>query len=168
MNIPTAKAIFRINMTLSVFRNIKHVTLCALRLLVVLLVALPTVAFAVVQCPSHDQSFETFLQQFEEDIEFQRSRIVLPLVYRSGEYTMTNVMVELWNLEKIKKLDYPLILSRQGRKTEKVTEDIVLSTKRYVEVFHDGPPDSDLYRVLYKFRNIDGCWFLEEVHDKSE
>ena len=47
-------------------------------------------------------------------------------------------------------------------------ESILLSTKRYAEVFHDGPPESDLYRVLYKFRNIGGCWFLEEMHDKSK
>lgn len=46
-------------------------------------------------------------------------------------------------------------------------ESILLSTKRYAEVFHDGPPESDSYRVLYKFRSIDGCWFLEEMHDKS-
>jgi hypothetical protein len=137
-------------------------------LLAAILIILPTVAYAVVQCPTPDRSFKAFLQRFEEDIEFQRSRLVLPLVSRSGEYTMTNTLVELWDIEKIKKLSYPLILTRQGRKTEKVAEDVVLFTKRYVEVFHDGPPESDMYRMLYKFRNIEGCWFLEEVHDKSQ
>lgn len=137
-------------------------------LLAVMLVVLPTVAHAVVQCPVPDRSFKAFLQRFEEDVEFQRSRLVLPLVSRSGEYTMTDALVELWDIEKIKKLDYPLILSRQSRKAEKVAEDFVLLTKRYAEVFHDGPPESDMYRMLYKFRHIDGCWFLEEVHDKSQ
>jgi hypothetical protein len=137
-------------------------------LLAVMMIVLPSVASAVMQCPKPDRSFKAFLQRFEEDIEFQRSRLVLPLVYRSGEYTMTNVLVELWDIEKIKKLDYPLILSKRGKKTENVTEAILLSTKRYTEIFHDGPSGSDLYRMLYKFRSIDSCWFLEEVHDKSQ
>ena len=122
----------------------------------------------MVQCPAPDHSFKAFLQRFEEDAGFQRSRLALPLVARLGEYTMADVTVELWNTDKIRSLDYPLILARKGRKVEHVTEAIVLSTKRYAEVFQDGPPESDLYRMLYKFRNINGCWFLEEVHDKSE
>lgn len=149
-------------------RKGNHIIHYVWSLLAAMLVVLPTVAQAVVQCPTPDRSFKVFLQQFEKDIEFQRSRLVLPLVSRSGEYTMTDTLVELWDIEKIKKLDYPMILSRQGRKAEKVAEDVVLFTKRYAEVFHDGPPESDMYRMLYKFRHIDGCWFLEEVHDKSQ
>jgi len=134
----------------------------------VMMIISPTTALSVVQCSTPDHSFKKFLQRFEENIEFQRSRIVLPMVARFGDYTMTNVIIELWNTEKIKNLNYPLILSSQGRKKEHVIESIMISTKRYTEVFHDGPPESDLYRVLYKFRNIDGCWFLEEMHDKSK
>lgn len=141
---------------------------CVCSLFVAMLVFLPMVASAVVQCPAPDRSFKAFLQQFEEDIEFQRSRLVLPLVSRSGEYTMTNVLVEPRDIEKIKELDYPLMLSRQGRKIENVTESILLSTKRYAEVFHDGPPEYDLYRMLYKFRSINNSWFLEAVYDKSQ
>lgn len=152
----------------SVSRKENYIIHYVLSLLVAMLLIMPAMASAVVQCTIPDQSFKTFLQRFEEDIEFQRSRLVLPLVSRSGEYTMANVLIELWDIEKIKALDYPLILSRQGRKTENVTESILLPTKRYTEVFHDGPPESDLYRRLYKFRSIDNCWFLEEVHDKSQ
>lgn len=137
-------------------------------LLTALVIVLSTSAFAVVQCPTPDRSFKAFLQRFEGDIEFQRARLVLPLVSRAGEYTMTDVMIELWDMEKIKSLDYPLILPQKKRQAEKVMETILLSTKRYAEIFQDGPPESDVYRMLYKFRNVDGCWFLEEVHDKSE
>ncbi len=135
--------------------------------IMLLLVIFPTAASAVVECSTPDRSFKAFLQRFEQDIKFQHSRLVLPLVFRSGDYTMTDVVIELVDLGKVEKLDYSLILSLQGRTAENVSESILLSTKRYVEVFHDGPPESDLYRMLYKFRNIEGCWFLEEVHDKS-
>lgn len=107
-----------------------------------LLAASSPTAFAVVQCPSPDRSFKTFLHRFEEDIEFQRTRFVLPLVSRSGKCTMTDTKVELWDLERIQRLDYPLILSQQGKKTGKATESVVLSTKRYAEVFQDGPSES--------------------------
>lgn len=126
-------------------------------------------AQSAIACPVPDRKgFSEFLKKFEDDVAFQRKRIVLPLVVREGEYTMTNVSISLWGMEKIKSLDYPLILSRAERAKALVAEDILLITKRYVEVFHDGPPESDLYRMLYKFRSIGGCWFLEELHDKSE
>lgn len=141
---------------------------CMTHLFAVLLILLSPPVLAVVQCPVSDHSFRGFLQRFEEDPEFRQRRLVLPLVARLGEYTMTDVTIELWNVNKMRSLDYPLILNRQGRKQEHVTEIIMLLTKRYAEVFHDGPPESDLYRMLYKFRSIGGCWFLEEVHDKSE
>lgn len=41
-----------------------------------------------------------------------------------------------------------------------------IATQHYVEVFH-SKPEADSYLVLYKFRNLDGCWYLEELHDKS-
>ncbi len=161
--------IFRLTVLLKICFCFKDGSIArSIRLFVLaMMIILPTTAFSVVQCSTPDRSFKGFLQRFEESIKFQRSRIVLPMVARFGDYTMTNVVIELWSLEKLKNLDYPLILSLQGRKKEHVMESIVLSTKRYAEVFHDGPPESDLYRVLYKFRNIGGCWFLEEMHDKS-
>lgn len=45
---------------------------------------------------------------------------------------------------------------------------VLLQRSRYAELFQDGPADTDSYRMLYKFRKIHGCWFLEELHDKSE
>jgi hypothetical protein len=123
----------------------------------------------VLECPVPDKNgFDDFLKKFEEDINFQRTRLILPLVVREGDYSMAVVEVSLWDLGKIKSLQEPLILSKSQRKKELVTEDILLNTKRYVEVFHDGPPESDLYRMLYKFRFVNGCWYLEELHDKSE
>ena len=150
------------------FSNFGLVTKCIRFCVLAVLLMSPVTAFSVAKCSKPDRSFKEFLQHFEESIEFQRNRIVLPLVARFGDYTMTNVVIELWDAEKLKKLDYPLILSSQGRVKNHVVESILLSTKRYAEVFHDGPPESDLYRVLYKFRNIDGCWFLEGIHDKSK
>lgn len=123
----------------------------------------------MVECTVPDnKGFTVFLKKFEEDIGFQRTRIILPLVVREGDYSMAAVKVLLWDSAKIQSLSEPLILSKSQRKKAFVAEDVLLNTKRYVEVFHDGPPESDLYRMLYKFRAISSCWYLEELHDKSE
>lgn len=135
--------------------------------LMTVFVILPMTAFAVEKCATPDKSFDNFLQKFESDVAFQRSRLILPLVARFGDYMMSNVVIELWTIDKIKALDYPLVLTDEGKRKEVVKETTLLNTPRYVEVYHEGPPESDSYRVLYKFRNIEGCWFLEEMHDKS-
>lgn len=132
------------------------------------IISVPNMAFSMVKCSKKDSSFKEFLIKFEEGKEFQQNRIIFPLVVRFGDYTMTNIIIELWNLKKINNIGYPLIMSPQAQHKKRIAESVVLSTNRYAEIFHDGPPESDIYRVLYKFRNIDDCWFLEEMHDKSK
>lgn len=121
---------------------------------------------AVIECRSPDKSFKSFYQRFTENARFQQSRIISPLVYRFGDYTMTTPVVELWDMAKLKAFEHPLILSRSQRKTEGINEAFLLVTSRYSEVFQDRP-EADDYRMLYKFRNVGGCWFLEEAHDKA-
>lgn len=119
------------------------------------------------RCPAKDKGFKNFLKKFVADVPFQQSRVIFPLVYRYGDYSMTNPVVELWDANKIRSLPYPLIRNSLQMKAERMEQSYLLLTDRYSEVFQDIP-DSDSERVLYKFRNVDGCWFLEEVHDKSE
>jgi hypothetical protein len=141
------------------------VSLCAC-----LALMLPTagVAQVALQCTVADtKGFPAFLKKFEEDIGFQRSRIALPLVVREGDYIVQGVSIALWDIEHIKALDWPLILPRKDRNKEGVSEEVLLHTQRYSEVLQEGPPETDSYRLLYKFRNVGGCWFLEELHDRS-
>lgn len=126
----------------------------------------PATCAAVVECRTPDKAFRSFYQRFAENIEFQQSRIIFPLVYRFGDYTMTTPVVELWDMAKLKAFDHPLILSHNQRKAEGINEAFLLVTRRYSEVFQDRP-EADDYRMLYKFRNVGGCWFLEEAHDKA-
>lgn len=126
----------------------------------------PLVSSAIAVCKEPDKSFKNFLSNFTEDAAFQQGRIIFPLVYRFGDYTMTDLIIELWDKDKIKTLAYPLILSRGQRKKEGIQQSYLLTTSRYAEVFQDRA-EADDYRILYKFRNIEGCWFLEEVHDKA-
>ena len=133
-----------------------------------LMVPISAEAQLALQCPVADtKGFAVFLKRFEEDISFQRSRIVLPLVVREGDYTVQGVSIALWDIEKIKALDWPLILPRKDMSRQGVSEAVLLHTPRYSEVLQDGPSETDSYRLLYKFRNIGGCWFLEELHDRS-
>jgi len=53
------------------------------------------------------------------------------------------------------------------RKKGKLVQTILLNTERYSEVYQEYGGEGDSPRILYKFRNISGCWYLEEIHDKS-
>jgi hypothetical protein len=140
----------------------------ALKLFVFLALCVPLICHAQIErCQIPDKSFKAFFGRFVDDLQFQRSRIIFPLMYRYGDYTITNPTIELWDLKKVESLADPLIRNMKQRKSENIAQSFLLVTNRYSEVFHDVP-NGDYERVLYKFRNINSCWYLEEVHDKSE
>ncbi|MES1982630.1 MAG: hypothetical protein V4443_09145 [Pseudomonadota bacterium] len=119
-----------------------------------------------VMCAKADPSFTHFLETFSEDKNFQRGRILVPLVVRQGDYFVNGAEVKLMSQPEIAKLPYSLFRSAKERKADYVSQSIALETSRYAEVLHDKD-EADSDRVLYMFRNIEGCWFLEEFHDKS-
>lgn len=140
-----------------------------LRLLVISF-AFPSIGeastIAPVTCTQPDTSFHRFLRSFGEDKKFQRTRLLIPLVARYGEYSVNGAQIEVLDQPEINNLPYPLFRSAKERASDGIYQDIVLLSKRYAEVFH-GQREADSDRVLYKFRNIDHCWFLEEFHDKA-
>jgi len=120
-----------------------------------------------IKCIKQDASFAEFLDRFTENILFQRSRIVLPLVAKFGDYRLVEPIIKIWTLKDISSLPYPLIYSKMQRKKGKLVQTILLNTERYFEVYQEYGGEGDSPRILYKFRNISGCWYLEEIHDKS-
>ena len=119
-----------------------------------------------VKCAKADSSFTRFLKTFSEDKNFQMVRTLVPLVVRQGDYFVNGAEVKLMSQPEIAKLPYSLFRSAKERKADYVSQSIALETSRYAEVLHDKD-EADSDRVLYKFSNIEGCWFLEEFHDKS-
>lgn len=142
--------------------------LFAVLLLLLLCVACSAKTEAPLSCANSDSSFSTFLSRFTDDIAFQRSRLVLPLVSRYGDYEMSIQIVELLNRSEIMKLKDPLIYSRAELKNLNLEQSVLLLQKdRYAEVYQANAGEADDTRLLYKFRNVSGCWFLEETHDRS-
>jgi hypothetical protein len=144
-----------------------------MRLLTVLFLLLSGIASAAtpeapLSCVKIEQSFKAFLSRFTDDIAFQRSRLVLPLVSRSGDYEEGSLKVDLLSRSNIEKLKDPLIYSRAELKKLNLAQSILLLQKdRYAEVYQANAGEADDTRLLYKFRNVSGCWFLEETHDRS-
>jgi len=126
---------------------------------------LPTLAAGTV-CAKSDPSFAKFLRQFGDDKQFQRLRTVQPLVARYGDYQMSNPDIRLLGTAELDALGYPLFRSAGELKKDGMRQSVLLYTKRYAEVVQDQT-EADSDRVLFKFRSIEGCWFLEELHDKS-
>jgi hypothetical protein len=126
----------------------------------------PCTASAAVSCKARDDSFERFLVRFEEDENFQRTRILYPLVHRIGDYSTGDLQVELWSIAKVQATQPPLIATPAQRKAKQIGEALLLATYWYAEVAHQRLEGDD-FRIHYKFRCIEGCWFLEEVHDRG-
>ena len=94
--------------------------------------------------------------------------MIFPLVSRFGDYRLSNQTVELWSLSDIHKQKNPLIYSRSDLKKQFLVQSISLfQPHRYAEVIQENAGEADSTRLLYKFREVGGCWFLEEVHDRS-
>ena len=124
------------------------------------------VSIPPVSCIRPDPSFSKFLDAFSENQGFQRSRVLVPLLLRSGEYTLHGATIQILDAVEIENLAVPLFRSKRERKNISVYQSVLFVTERYAEVFH-GRSRADFDQVLYKFRKIDRCWFLEEMHDLS-
>jgi|GEM_PF-1673808 len=120
-------------------------------------------------CKKPDISFQTFLRRFADDVAFQRSRIVLPLVARAGDGVTTETTIALWSLARIRALKDPLIYPRNALKREHLDQHIEMLDDRqgYAELFQFRD-EADSVKLLYRFRRHGGCWALEEFNDISE
>lgn len=131
------------------------------------IILVSNMAVSAVTCVCNDTSFNNFIDKFENDLSFQRIRIIFPLVYRFGDYRLYNPEVKLLSLKDIETLGYPLIYSKQQLEKNHMGQSIIIKTERYSELYQEILGESDSVRVLYSFRMVGGCWFLEDVHDKS-
>lgn len=120
------------------------------------------------KCMAHDRSLPDFVSRFTNDVSFQRTRLVLPLVSRTGDNLVTEMTIELWSLADVKRLKFPLILSDKDRGKQDIEQSITqLPDKLSAQVFQ-GQREADSFLMTYKFSNFEGCWYLEEVDDESQ
>ena len=57
-------------------------------------------------------------------------------------------------------------MSRAQRKERDIVQEFRLVARDYAEVYHHKR-EGDSYEVLFSFRRIAGCWFLEGLHETS-
>jgi hypothetical protein len=92
---------------------------------------------------------------------------MLPVVYRRGHFENGELQVQLWNAERLRTLEGPLFMSRAQRSARGIVKELPLVSKAYAEVYHYKRA-GDSYDVVFSFRRVGGCWFLEGLHDTSE
>ena len=121
-------------------------------------------------CAKADGSFASFLNRFTNDQKFQRSRLSLPLVARSGDGVTASATTELWDIQHIKELKDPLIYSDVGRRKRHISQsvDLVHETPSVAEVWQAEDAESDAVKLQYWFRKQAGCWYLAEFDDWGE
>jgi hypothetical protein len=121
-------------------------------------------------CSKPDGSFSVFLHRFTNDLQFQRSRLTLPLVARLGDGVTTQAATELWDMKHIKELKDPLIYSDAGRRKGHISQsvDLVHKTPSIAEVWQAEDSEGDAIKLQYWFRQQRGCWDLTEFDDWGE
>jgi hypothetical protein len=143
-------------------------TLACFSVLLASRVCAAPVATTVTHCNKPDGNFPAFLSRFTKDVDFQRARIIFPLVSRAGNGVTDPATIELWTMKDVKALTDPLIYSSAGRRAEGLIQSIAMMPgNRYAEVVQDQR-EADVIMLRYRFGNFSGCWFLEEVDDLGE
>lgn len=134
----------------------------------------PTVAMPATYpvCPKPDASFQSFLTRFTNDIEFQRSRLVLPLIARAGDGATSPATVDVWSMKDVRKLQDPLIYSTAELKKLNIGQSVDLihdQSPSVAEVWQQERGGSDAIKLQYWFRKyLNGCWALAEFDNWDE
>jgi len=77
-------------------------------------------------CPKQEEAFEPFLKHFSEDAKFRSTRIVYPLVVRSGDLRLGPPEIEIWSESTVASLSHPLILSARALKKQALEQSITV------------------------------------------
>ncbi len=118
-------------------------------------------------CSVRDKSFDEFFAKFTENTQLQKERVVAPLVIRRfSEIARTEPTIELEDREKVTEeilsTKEPLVCSEKRRASLGLVKEFLVKSKHVVEVYYHTL-ESDTRQIIYVFRKISGCWFLEEV-----
>src|SRR5258706_15036540 len=115
-----------------------------------------------------DASFKEFLSRFTDNKAFQRSRLVLPLVARFGNYLTVDAAAELWPFAKIEQMQDSLIFSTAERKKLNLSQEIVMvESKRYSEAYQANTGERGGTRWSIHFRKLNGCMIAVAIDDRS-
>jgi hypothetical protein len=123
-----------------------------------------TAAPALAACG--DEQFSVFLHRFENDLAFQRERVLYPLPAKVGDGRAVEQRRERWTRADLEAREGSLILSNEERRKRDLRQRVVAESADRVTVFHYRP-EADSYRILYRFRNLSGCWFLARYENVS-
>jgi len=108
-----------------------------------------------------NETFDSFFERFSKDSIFQKSRIKYPLKWYYLEDNESNKL----SFDVINEIDdYDYIDFTSDNKSDKY--DVVHEKKEKERSYILKGNDSGLF-MTYKFRIIDGCWYMIEILDES-
>jgi hypothetical protein len=143
--------------------QLKHLKSQMPQLRLLFFLTILTSANATAAC---QQSFVSFIRQFEANPNLQLSHTRFPLIYRSIDHEdeflkMKKVLVDKYEVDEYER--FPSI-EEQGKlklikkfKSKKINQCSV--------VFN--APDSDIYALEFKFKRLAKTWMLIEIEDNS-
>jgi len=113
-----------------------------------------------------EPNFVAFVERFATDKSFRLERISFPLVVTLGDGAAREKVQERWSRSQFEAISAPLLLSGAALKRHGLSQRIrqVDTTDREVYQFRE---EADSWRRIFRFRDVDGCWYLIAYADKS-
>ena len=116
-----------------------------------------------------NKSFEDFFKQFSRDSIFQKNRVKYPLQYLVSDYDYTTnkdtIGVELIQRRKYNYLDFTIDKGAMNNEYDKYTVETKKINGNTIHYMHLGYDNG--IQVTYKFKLIEGCWYMVEILDES-
>lgn len=116
-----------------------------------------------------NETFEDFFKQFGQDSIFQKNRIKYPLQYSVSDYDYSSnkdtLGIELIQRKNYNYLDFTVDKDAINNEYDKYTFEIKKVNDTITHYEHLGYDNG--IQVSYKFKLIDGCWYMVEILDES-
>lgn len=136
-----------------------------MRLLVLVLSLLPGLVFAQANCPV---SFEQFLSKFEVDRTFQQQNIIYPLKHSFVDLDAQpepRAVAKPLSKTEVATRNSPIYPSAAHQRELNLGKKVKLESKTLALVRLQKPDTG--YLLIYRFKEIRGCWKLVEFEDAS-
>ena len=114
-----------------------------------------------------DESFDDFFERFSRDSVFQKSRVKYPIEESYIEnLESTEIKVDIINNpEEYTFIDFTEDENAFNKELDKYRVIIEKLDKENVYYKNDGIDNG--INIIYKFKLIEGCWYMVEIEDKS-
>jgi hypothetical protein len=112
------------------------------------------------------QTFDDFFEQFAKDSLFQNSRVKYPLKESYYEdLESSEITINMVSPSKYHYIDFKEDKNAMDREFDQY--QVIIEKIDNKNVYYKNVGVDNGINIIYKFKLIDGCWYMIEIEDKS-